>query len=237
MNRQTFTNYFDKLTGNQLAQKQQRRLDQAVLPSNFARQVFDNARLLHEEREAWLDAYQLALAEAEAELAAVESLRVVHQQAVYAYPQPQRAHVFQQPFDQDRQAEIIPNRYIRTAKTIAWERDSLRPLQQRVAYLETMIAACRQEIAELRRIGAAAQRGDVALMGWLTDKWRSELLVGANLGSLPPVAAGRLAALAATVPTDAAGIDLPEEALPDKPKKPMGPAARRLAAAAARGEL
>jgi hypothetical protein len=87
MNRQTFTNYFDKLTGNQLAQKQQRRLDQAVLPSaTLPVKCFDNARLLHEEREAWLDAYQLALAEAEAELAAVESLRVVHQQAVYAIP-------------------------------------------------------------------------------------------------------------------------------------------------------
>lgn len=97
-------------------------------------------------------------------------------------------------------------------EALALEKAKVRPIADRIAFLEKERAVRQQELGQLKRICAQASNGNPGVLNLLSDEWRSRLMVGAAVfGKLPP--ALRSLTEKATTPTDLSGEPLPEEAL------------------------
>jgi hypothetical protein len=116
-----------------------------------------------------------------------------------------------------------PNQRIRTKKVVDFETAKIYPLRWQQNHLEQEIFIREQEIGQLKRIAQMCGAGDIGLISYLSDAWRSRLAIGASVwGKLPqPV---RQLGQGNVIYVDQVGNILPPEALSSdgKPDMPLG---------------
>jgi hypothetical protein len=215
---QSFTDYFTALFERRLHRADQRDAAAAVLPADFSGAVFTRARELAAEIDAALAALEPEIARARADLQAAEKQ--------VAATRPRILSATRQRGDVLTKFSIEPGKptsaAVTTSATIKARKQLVEPLRQLLQALERQRWLLEQERSQLKKIALRAGAGDVSLVIFLSDHWRSKLLIGpAALGKLPKAARELLGT---TIYVDSQGNPLPAEALTEE-GKPDLPAA------------
>ena len=216
---QSFTNYLDGLREKVLRRADQRDTAAKTLPPDFSGQVFNRARELAAEIDARAAQLEPLIAETREAMQAAEKQVASTRVPILSGPK--------------RRGDILsgfsiepgkPTGALITKETLEARAKLVTPLRRRLEALEREKWLLQQERGQLRKIAERAAAGDVSLVHFLSDHWRSRLLIGpAVLGKLPPAAR---ALLGTVLYTDAAGVPLPAEALDEEGRPDLPPAGR-----------
>ena len=195
-------------------EERSKKLGVALLPEEFTGQVYFAARAEAEKVKG-------RLVEIEDQLKIVKNKLSDARRQVLSSAKP----IFRQRWvgsilDLEEELVNVPaGAFQLTPDALATRKKIVLPLQREQLWLEAEKTNCQQQVGELKRIASAAFRGEISLIHYLSDMWRSRLEIGAGLvGKLPPAA--KKLWLGNVLYTDAAGNPLPPEALDPETKKP-----------------
>lgn len=213
-------NFYANLTQQREARRQAREKEESLLPPDLTGHIFNRCREEAAAVRAWLakveeecDRLEAAIADGEKEVRAA---------CVHAM-KPGRVEG-----DILAGFEVVPpephaDRLQLSPEALAIRKRKVLPLRRRLHALEREAQRRQQEIGELRRIATRASQGEVALVHFLSDKWRARLELGPGTAGVP---AKLSKYYQATVPVDVAGYPLPAEAIGEDGAPDMGPRGR-----------
>jgi hypothetical protein len=185
---------------------------QELLPEDFCGQIFVKARdeaAKIRERMDWLEG-QLQRVNAELKEARAEVIRAC---AHCWIPGRRTGNIL---FDFEvTDPQPDPNRLQLSPSALKMRQQKAYPLMKHKQAIERELSNRQLELSELKKIAERAGCGDVSLIFFLTDEWRSKLEISTSLfGKLPPAA--RL--MGTRMVVDPFGNVLPQEAIGDDGK-------------------
>lgn len=207
---------YERITRQRHERSERAKHEQRVLPPDFTGYVFTKACEEAEKIQGWIKDIDEQIPEVEAKIREAEK-----EVRAACTPLMQAGKVYGNIlFDH----QIVPpredpHRYMLTKEALKVRKEKVAPLREYLKVLRRRRYACEHEIGELSRIAMKATTGDVGLIHFLSDKWRSRFELGAGIEGIP---AKLKAHWQSSVPVDSMGYPLPKEALEDgKPDMPM----------------
>jgi hypothetical protein len=201
------TDDFADLINRKIKHRERMKQHEQLLPADFSGQIFNKIRAeasIIKERLDWLEG-QLQRVNAELKEARAEVIRSCSHAWI---PGRTRGNILFGFEVTDPQPD--PNKLQLSPKALKMRQEKVYPLMKHKMSIEREISRRQMELCELRRMAERASQGDVTLIYFLSDAWRSRLEIGnALLGKLPPPV--RMSG--SRIQVDPYGNPIPEDAL------------------------